>query len=257
MRRARGKRPHVMIVSNAGGGANPFLFTNFSATFLDELSTSDMEIWKALRATSAAPAFFESIELGKTLRLHMMNCLRLDVLIRSQPASHVWVVLPTEWPGSLGRVTFVDGGVGWNNPTKILDRVLCGPPFNWQPSEKLTVVSLGMGLPLFRPFNDKSVTQLITLIRDTATECDNTHKHVYDVYKSRKEVKYMRFSPDGLGEFKMDDGSVEVVNNMLQTMTNWLGDGTRVDLLQELASLLTTAPEVDQARELDPELTSC
>jgi hypothetical protein len=108
---------------------------------------------------------------------------------------------------------------------------------------------------LFKRFKDKSVTELITLIKNTATECDNTHKHVYGVYKSRKEVKYMRFSPDGLGEFKMDDGSVEVVNDMLQTMVHWLGDGTRVELLQELASLLTIAPEIDQARELlDPEL---
>ncbi|EPE02605.1 kinesin light chain [Ophiostoma piceae UAMH 11346] len=138
--------------------AGPRLFRTYNVR---TNATFNCTIWEASRATSAAPTYFDPISIGN--------------------------------PGE--QETFVDGGLGYNNPIK---KVLEEASLVFPNRQVGCVVSIGTGLasaiqfprvPFTRPF------KLVKALAKMATESDVTAEEIQVQFQETKDT-YFRFSVD-------------------------------------------------------------
>ena len=132
----------------------------------------DCAIWEAVRATSAAPLFFEPVTFETS------------------------------------KATFVDGGVRANNP---VDRVTSEARRLWPHRSIGCLVSLGTGVKLPQGFSPKEsrLHQVLKSLADIATDADAKARDFRDTVEGRKLVKskkYFRYSvSQGVGEVDLAD----------------------------------------------------
>jgi hypothetical protein len=142
----------------------------------------DCPLWKACRATSAAPTIFPPIGIGKT------------------------------------HVKYIDGGVGANNPIgELIDEATT----LWHNSRDTgCIVSLGTGVPAMTDFGSrlvKLVPALVAMSTDTERIHHNFEKQIIKSYGLHQSI-YFRFNVErglehvSLEEWKQFD-SVEVATN--------------------------------------------
>lgn len=150
--------------------AGPRLFRTYKVR---ENASFNCKIWEACRATSAAPSYFEPINIGDEGE----------------------------------QETFVDGGLGYNNPVEQLleeaRRVF--------PRRKVAcVVSIGTGVANVITFPESpksSPLKLIKALKKMATESDTTAEKIHGRFRDVQDT-YFRFSVDrglqgiGLEEWK-------------------------------------------------------
>jgi hypothetical protein len=140
-------------------------------------------IWEAARATSAAPTFFPPIQFSKH-----------------------------------NGGEFIDAGVGCNNPTKILIKEAKSYCYlkGYIAIRPTCLVSIGTGqrdlVQLHRAasafwFKDRTGLSIAPVLRDIATDCENTHDEVALSYLDDNAANvYYRFSvPQGLQQIVLDE----------------------------------------------------
>ena len=140
---------------------------------------SNCKIWEAARATSAAPTFFKHIEVG-----------------RKQP--------------------FIDGGLGRNNPSRlVLDEAK--RLFGTRQIGLLLSVGTGMAkrisIKKSRIFQRIVPTDVIDAVKAVATDCEATHESMVDLFANSPNT-YFRLNVDqGMQEIKFSEweklGNVE------------------------------------------------
>ena len=132
----------------------------------------DCFVWEAVRATSAAPLFFESITLEAS------------------------------------KATFVDGGVRANNP---IDQLTGEARQLWPDRNIGCLVSLGTGVKVPQGFNSKKsrLHEVLQSLADIATDADNKARDFRDTQEGRELIrakKYYRYSiPQGVGDVDLAD----------------------------------------------------
>ncbi|KAK0709373.1 acyl transferase/acyl hydrolase/lysophospholipase [Lasiosphaeria miniovina] len=133
--------------------------------------TFNCTIWEACRATSAAPTYFDPIEIGE------------------------------EWE----REAFVDAGLGYNNP---IEQVLEEARLVFPGRRIACIVSIGTGLARvlkFPPSPRTNPLKLIEALKTMATESDTTAERVQKRFQNIKDT-YLRFSVDrGLNDIKLEE----------------------------------------------------
>jgi len=146
-------------------------------TYQSHETHSDCKIWEAARATSAAPTFFKRIEIG-----------------RRQP--------------------FIDGGLGCNNPSRVvLDEAIA----LFGNREISCLVSLGTGqakiIKIERPglFQRIVPTDVIKALSGIATDCESTHE---DISSRFPDLSYFRLNVEqGMQQIQLSEweklGNVE------------------------------------------------
>jgi predicted acylesterase/phospholipase RssA len=152
------------VVATRDGSTSEALFR----TYQSAEESYNLTIWEACRATSAAPLFFEAIEVGK-----------------SPP------------------VKFVDGGLGKNNPVNLVIREARSL---WPTRPFAVVVSLGTGMPQMKPVGTKATEVLATCIR-LATDAENTAREFRERQPHMVQMhKYFRFNVEqGLQNVGMEE----------------------------------------------------
>ncbi|KAJ6438980.1 fungal specific transcription factor domain-containing protein [Purpureocillium lavendulum] len=152
------------------GRAGPRLFRTYAVR---ENASFNCRIWEACRATSAAPTYFEPIKIGDKGE----------------------------------EETFVDGGLGYNNP---VEQVLEEARRLFPGRKVACVVSIGTGVARIIEFPDSPKTSLVKLVKalkKMATESDTTAEKMQGRFANAKDT-YFRFSVDrglqriGLEEWK-------------------------------------------------------
>ncbi|KAF1829336.1 FabD/lysophospholipase-like protein [Decorospora gaudefroyi] len=169
-------------------------------------------IWEALRATSAAPTFFEEMKFGTP------------------------------------QVTYLDGGVGFNNPCAEVDYAAKAL---WEGRSIGLIVSVGTGLQSipsvkkmasWLPFGlgtDISIASALTSMATSTARVDNEMKRMY----SNSDTKYYRFDVDrGLADVSLEQwmkedemaSLTEQYMSDIQQMTNAKDFGERMAKLSAL-----------------------
>ncbi|KAL1904484.1 hypothetical protein Sste5344_009772 [Sporothrix stenoceras] len=134
-------------------------------------ATYNCTIWEAFRATSAAPPYFDPISIGD--------------------------------PGE--EEIFIDGGLGYNNPTEqLLDEAR-----RQFPERKVAcIVSIGTGMARVIHFPDSPKTspkKLIDALKNMATEADTTAERVQVRFQDTQDT-YFRFNVNrGLEDLMLDE----------------------------------------------------
>lgn len=132
----------------------------------------DCTIWEAVRATSAAPLFFEPVTLEAS------------------------------------KATFVDGAVRANNP---VDQVTSEARRLWPDRSVGCLVSLGTGVKLSQGFNPRRsrLHEVLRSLADIATDANTKACEFKDTQEGRELVrsrKYFRYSvPQGIAEVDLAD----------------------------------------------------
>ncbi|KAJ6439011.1 hypothetical protein O9K51_08415 [Purpureocillium lavendulum] len=156
--------------NDAKARAGPRLFRTYGVR---ENASFNCKIWEACRATSAAPTYFEPIKIGDTGE----------------------------------QETFVDGGLGYNNP---VEQVLEEARRLFPGRKVACIVSVGTGVARVIEFPGSPKTSLVKLIKalkKMATESDTTAEKMHRRFADTKDT-YFRFSVDrglqgiGLEEWK-------------------------------------------------------
>lgn len=148
--------------------AGPRLFRTYKVR---ENASFNCTIWEACRATSAAPSYFEPIKIGDDGE----------------------------------QETFVDGGLGYNNPVEqVLEEA--GRIF---PGRKVAcVVSIGTGVASVIAFPDSPKTspvKLINALKNMAAESDTTAEKIQRRFQNVKDT-YFRFNVDrGLQRIRLEE----------------------------------------------------
>lgn len=161
------------MVSTREGSTSEVLFR----TYQSAEESYNLTIWEACRATSAAPLFFEAIEVGKS-----------------------------------PLVKFVDGGLGKNNPVNLVVREARSL---WPTRPFAVVVSLGTGKPQMKPVGTKATEVIATCIR-LAIDAENTTREFREQQPHMVQMhKYFRFNVEqglqgvGMEEWKTLGSIVE------------------------------------------------
>ena len=173
----------------------PRLFRTYATD--DDLFESQVKIWEAARATSAAPRFFPPIQIG---------------------------------PKNL-QEEFVDGALGYNNPTQLLIQE-AHAVFG---AGKIIdcIVSIGTGreniiqLPAKPAWYDGLMPKdLIEALKDMATNCQKIHKVVE--YEYRNDVgRYHRLNVDqGLASISLEKW--DELSDVLTYTRGYLDDNSPV-----------------------------
>ncbi|CAK7221294.1 hypothetical protein SCUCBS95973_004445 [Sporothrix curviconia] len=158
----------AVLLSDVGARAGPRLFRTYQVR---ANASYNCKIWEAGRATSAAPTYFDPIHIGD--------------------------------PGE--EETFVDGGLGYNNPVQqVLDEAThVFPGRNVQ-----CIISIGTGAARAIRFPDSPKTspfQLVEALTNMATDSDRTAERVHVQFQHTQNV-YFRFNVDrGLDNIILDD----------------------------------------------------
>jgi len=171
-------------------------------TYKSHETHSNCKIWEAARATSAAPTFFESIEIG-----------------RAQP--------------------FIDGGLGWNNPSRlVLDEA--NALFGARPIGCL--VSIGAGqletISIREPglFQQILPTDFIEALKAITTDCEATHENMLRLF-AKLPTTYFRLNVDqGMQAIKLSEG--EKLNEVEAHTTQYLRRKEVVDKVVSLANVI-------------------
>lgn len=132
----------------------------------------DCFVWEAVRATSAAPLFFEPITLEAS------------------------------------KASFVDGGVRANNP---IDQLTSEARQLWPDRDIGCLVSLGTGVKVPQGLNPKKsrLHEVLQSLADIATDADNKAREFRDTREGRELIrskKYYRYSvSQGVGDVDLAD----------------------------------------------------
>lgn len=158
------------------GDGQPHLFRTYSIRG----TSPNVKIWEAARATTAAPTFFKAANVLMT--------------------------------GGITE-TFIDGGFGCNNPSMEMIKEF-QYNFGLTINDFDCVVSIGTGasprveLPPPNWWQGIVPTNLINVLRNISTSCENMHQFMLSHFDNRNDV-YFRFnvthgmSDIGLGEWKL------------------------------------------------------
>ena len=134
----------------------PRLHFKFRSYDNDRYVTKDAAIWEACRATSAAPTYFPPISIGDTAQ------------------------------------SFVDGGLGYNNPTM----ALWNEATQLWPSRNIScIVSIGTGIPNLRDVG-ATIKPLFETLQEMATDTEDTERDVKGMLEQRfpNQDIYFRFN---------------------------------------------------------------
>ena len=177
-----------------------------------------MTIWQAARATSAAPTFFKRLKIG------MPNA----------------------------QEEFLDGGVGSNNPTKIMIREALDS-FG-QARGVACVVSIGTGVMNVSDFKVPGLVQkiiptdLIQVFKEMITDCETIAREV-DPWLSRTPGVYFRFNVEkGLEDIKLDES--RELGNMKTKTIRYLEQGRTAMRVAEAVSVLCNPTTKTQLSDL-------
>ncbi|KAL6710557.1 hypothetical protein ACN47E_008605 [Coniothyrium glycines] len=163
-------------------------------------------IWEALRATSAAPTFFEEMQFGTP------------------------------------KVTYLDGGVGFNNPCAEVDYAAKAL---WEGRSIGVIVSVGTGLQSipgvkkmasWLPFGlgtDISLASALASMATSTARVDNEMKRMYN----NTDTKYYRFDVDrGLANVSLEQWMKE--DEMASLTEQYMRDGQQIRRAKELGGLM-------------------
>ncbi|XP_063834103.1 calcium-independent phospholipase A2-gamma-like [Ostrinia nubilalis] len=203
----------VSCVVNSGARLSPFLFRSYECGFRVRSvfpGTARARLWHAVRASAAAPTYFDEF--------------RLDGLLHQ------------------------DGGIMVNNPTGVglhEAKLLFGP----DALRRATVVSIGTGRPLHKPVDYQllaapqatSWRDKFNKILDSATDTEGVHLVLNDLLPGGN---YFRFNPPLMSPCAMD----EVDDGRLQDMLRDARAYTRRNQhkFQQAAERLTAKRSVAQ-----------
>ncbi|KAF1916087.1 patatin-like phospholipase-domain-containing protein [Ampelomyces quisqualis] len=164
------------------------------------------KIWEALRATSAAPTFFEEMQFGTP------------------------------------KVTYLDGGVGFNNPCAETDYAAKAL---WEGRSIGVVVSVGTGLQSipsvqkiasWLPFGlgtDISLASALAGMATSTARVDNELKRMYN----NSDTKYYRFDVDrGLANISLEQWMKE--DEMAALTEQYMRDARQIRTAREFGSIM-------------------
>jgi hypothetical protein len=163
-------------------------------------------IWEALRATSAAPTFFEEMQFGTP------------------------------------KVTYLDGGVGFNNPCAEVDYAAKAL---WEGRSIGVIVSVGTGLQSipsvkkmasWLPFGlgtDISLASALAGMATSTARVDNEMKRMYN----NSDTKYYRFDVDrGLANVSLEQWMKE--DEMASLTEQYMRDGQQIRTAKEFGEIM-------------------
>lgn len=184
----------------------PRLFRSYGPFGVDDYP--NLPIWQAARATSAAPRFFKRMRIGE----------------KNQEEE------------------FVDGGMGANNPTKLLLKEVLR---TYETTRRIScIVSVGCGEASIIDVKDPGFlqkilpTDLIDALKNLVTDCRQTAQEMEEKFQNLPNV-YFRFNVDqGLQDTGLEEWK-EVGAIKSRTIT-YLG---RVNRIVSLAVRALAAPE--------------
>ncbi|KAI1176066.1 hypothetical protein F4777DRAFT_547693 [Nemania sp. FL0916] len=163
-----------VCTTNSRALDTPRLFRSYLAYNAGEYE--NMTIWQAARATSAAPTFFKRLKVGP---------------------QHA-------------QEEFLDGGLGYNNPTKLLLQETARV-FGPERRSVACVISIGTGLSRLAEFQSPSLLQKLAPSRlgralaQIATDCESTEKDMTRFFSSNPGL-YFRFNVvRGLENVSLDE----------------------------------------------------
>ena len=191
------RTPRVFVVTKRND--RPYLFQNYHDVIgHNENGTDNVKIWEAIRATSATSGYFNAIQIG--------------------------------------HFTFVDGRMGYNNPTALaieeLERLTC-----FDQRQIKVIVSVGSGVRPYRDYQNDDVSQLWRMVFDQATDADQTHISQGELLTPSKGYKYYRLNPDrSIGDIGYDDNSA--FSLLLAITEEYIFSPERRDTWKELKDIL-------------------
>jgi predicted acylesterase/phospholipase RssA len=197
----------VFVVASRTQDGRPYLLRNYDDT--DDVAlagTHTLALWQAVRATSAASLYFPALTVDRT--------------------------------------TYVDGGIGTNNPSLLmlteLKRIV-----PWKHVDVATVVSLGTGLPVHTQ-NKATWSGAKNLVVNAATDSERTHGY-FDSLRPAT-VRYTRLNPgNGIGSVPLD--RVDEFVALREATENYLAQPDELRKLDALAAqLLGTVTRREWAR---------
>lgn len=163
-------------------------------------------IWEALRATSAAPTFFEEMQFGTP------------------------------------KVTYLDGGVGFNNPCAEVDYAAKAL---WEGRSIGVIVSVGTGLQslssvkkmaTWLPFGLGTDISLATALAGMATSTARVDNEMRRMYNN-SDTKYYRFDVDrGLANISLEQWMKE--DEMASLTEQYMQDGQQLRRAKEFGEIM-------------------
>lgn len=177
-------------------------------------------IWEALRATSAAPTFFEEMQFGTP------------------------------------KVTYLDGGVGFNNPCSEVDY---SAKALWEGRSIGVIVSVGTGLQSipsvqkmasWLPFGlgtDISLASALAGMATSTARVDNEMKRMYN----NSDTKYYRFDVDrGLANVSLEQWMKE--DEMASLTEQYMRDGQQLRRAKEFGEIMAKLSALPPKFEISP-----
>lgn len=177
-------------------------------------------IWEALRATSAAPTFFEEMQFGTP------------------------------------KVTYLDGGVGFNNPCAEVDYAAKAL---WEGRSIGVIVSVGTGLQSipsvkkiasWLPFGlgtDISLASALAGMATSTARVDNEMKRMY----SHSDTKYYRFDVDrGLANISLEQWMKE--DEMASLTEQYMQDSQQILRAREFGEIMAKLSALPPRFEIPP-----
>ncbi|KAF9690703.1 hypothetical protein EKO04_011551 [Ascochyta lentis] len=218
-------RQSVHRKANAAG-CRGFVLTSLKNVGLPRiLSTYDpndrtTRIWEALRATSAAPTFFEEMQFGTP------------------------------------KVTYLDGGVGFNNPCAEVDYAAKAL---WEGRSIGLILSIGTGLqslssvkkmPTWLPFGLGTDISLATALAGMATSTARVDNEMRRMYNN-SGTKYYRFDVDrGLANISLEQWMKE--DEMASLTEQYMQDGEQVRRAKEFGEIVAKLSALPPKFEIAP-----
>ncbi|KAF2622109.1 FabD/lysophospholipase-like protein [Macroventuria anomochaeta] len=177
-------------------------------------------IWEALRATSAAPTFFEEMQFGTP------------------------------------KVTYLDGGVGFNNPCAEVDYAAKAL---WEGRSIGVIVSVGTGLQslssvkkmaTWLPFGLGTDISLATALAGMATSTARVDNEMRRMYNN-SDTKYYRFDVDrGLANISLEQWMKE--DEMASLTEQYMQDGEQVRRAREFGEMVAKLSALPPRFEIPP-----
>ncbi|KAI0884481.1 FabD/lysophospholipase-like protein [Annulohypoxylon maeteangense] len=193
--------------------------------------SGDLSVWQVARATTAAPLYFEPME----------------ILTDGNPRQ----VRTNSWPKKYDsspkpyRERLEDGGLGHaNNPSKVMyDELTDNLPNNMSIG---TFVSIGTARPMEQPTGPR----LFRIIKGSISRLGNPehiHNQMKNIVSKNQSFSYYRLNqPNGLSGIEMDDwdpkpSGKDTMKMMKSTFDAYIGSTEMVRYMQRCAKELVTA----------------